>query len=76
MALNGNLDRQVPPAMGTKAIEKLLPDNKLTLIKEYPELNHLFQRCKTGQPEEYSVIEETISEEVLSDIVRWINGLK
>jgi hypothetical protein len=45
------------------------------MIKEYPELNHLFQRCLTGLPQEYSVIEETFSEQVLKDIADWINSL-
>jgi hypothetical protein len=41
-------------------------------VKKYPGLNHLFQHADTGTIEEYAVIEETISPEVLADIAAWI----
>lgn len=74
-ALNGNLDRQVVSSLNLAAIKRLLPASDKNLVKEYPSLNHLFQHCSTGLPTEYRQIEETISTEVLSDIVAWINGL-
>ena len=37
-----------------------------------PSLNHLFQHCTTGSPEEYLSIEETISPEVLEILADWI----
>ena len=76
LAINGDKDCQVISSLNLKAIEKALPANSLTLIKEYPSLNHLFQRCASGLPTEYSTIEETIATEVLNDIAVWINGLK
>ena len=75
-ALNGDRDCQVISSQNLTAIERLLPKSKQHLIKEYPGLNHLFQHCTTGLVTEYSEIEETISPEVLSDIVHWINSLK
>ena len=75
-ALNGDRDCQVISSQNLPAIERLLPKSKQHLIKEYPGLNHLFQHCTTGLVTEYSEIEETISPEVLSDIVNWINSLK
>jgi hypothetical protein len=75
-ALNGDRDCQVISTQNLTAIERLLPKSKQHLIKEYPGLNHLFQHCTTGLVAEYSQIEETISPEVLSDIVHWINSLK
>ena len=39
-------------------------------------MNHLFQHCTTGMPEEYAEIEETFSEEVLNDIVKWVMKMK
>ncbi len=53
----------------------LLPKNDKNLIKTYPALSHLFQHSTTGLPTEYGEIEETISPEVLADMVQWINGL-
>ena len=75
-ALNGDRDCQVISSLNLPAIERLLPASKKNLVKEYPSLNHLFQHCTTGLPNEYSQIEETFSPEVLSDMANWINGLK
>jgi len=75
-ALNGDRDCQVISSQNLEAIRRLLPPSKKNLIKEYPELNHLFQHCTTGLPTEYGQIEETISPEVLQDIAKWIQGLK
>lgn len=74
-ALNGDHDCQVISTLCLPALKQLLPPSKKHLIKEYPSLNHLFQHCKTGLPEEYSQIEETISSEVLQDIATWIKAL-
>ena len=74
--LNGERDCQVIAEQNLPAFRRLLSKSKKSLIKEYPSLNHLFQHCTTGLPNEYSQIEETISPDVLSDIAEWINGLK
>lgn len=71
-ALNGDRDSQVISSLCLPALKRLLPPSKKHLIKEYPSLNHLFQHCTTGLPEEYGQIEETISPEVLNDIVQWV----
>ena len=75
-ALNGDRDCQVISSLCLPALKQLLPPSKKNLIKEYPDLNHLFQHCKTGLVEEYGQIEETISEEVLKDIAQWLSQLK
>lgn len=49
--------------------------NFKNIIKEYESLNHLFQHCTPATVLNYGAIEETISEEVLSDMVGWINEL-
>lgn len=76
MAINGSKDTQVIAKSNLNAIKTLLPANKQNMIKEYPNLNHLFQNCSTGSAMEYAKIEETISPEVLQDISSWINNLK
>ena len=76
MILNGEKDVQVIAATNLFTIKRLLPPNKQNFIKVYPGLNHLFQHCQTGFPDEYSHIEETFSPEVLIDIEQWINALK
>ena len=75
LAINGDKDMQVIASLNLEAIKNNLPENKNTVTKLYPGLNHLFQPCNTGHPNEYVNIETTISEEVMNDIVRWINDL-
>ena len=74
-ALNGSNDRQVDSRQNLGAIERSLPHNSVSVVKEYPGLNHLFQHAPTGSVAEYGSIEETISPEVLADIVAWIKSL-
>ncbi len=72
LALNGEMDLQVIAERNIPIIKELLP---AATIKTYPGLNHLFQHCKTGSPTEYYEIEETISPEVLGDMVSWIKKM-
>ena len=76
LALNGDRDRQVVASQNLGALRQWLPKNDSNVLKVYPGLNHLFQHCQTGMPAEYGEIEETFSEEVLQDIMKWINDLK
>ena len=74
LALNGGKDIQVQPKLNLPAIQKALAagGNKKVTIKEYPNLNHLFQEATTGFPDEYFKIEQTFSPEVLKDMSDWI----
>jgi uncharacterized protein len=74
LALNGEKDLQVPADENLNAIEKALKKdgNKKVTIKKFSNLNHLFQECKTGNPAEYALIEQTISPDVLEEISKWI----
>ncbi len=76
LALDGNLDLQVPAKENLAAIEKALifAGNSHFETFEFPNLNHLFQTAKTGLPDEYDKIEETIAPVVLEKISGWING--
>ncbi|MGL4851926.1 MAG: alpha/beta hydrolase [Phocaeicola sp.] len=75
-ALNGEKDLQVEAKQNLTAIEKALEKggNKQLKTAYYPELNHLFQTCTTGDINEYAQIEQTISPQVLSDISNWIKA--
>lgn len=73
LIIYGEIDRQVPPSLNAAPARKFAP--KAT-VKEYPELNHLMQHAVSGDVEEYKTIEETISPEVLSDIVTFIKSVK
>ncbi len=72
LALNGEMDLQVIAERNIPIIKDLLPS---ATIKTYPGLNHLFQHCRTGAPTEYYEIEETVSPEVIGDMVSWIKDL-
>lgn len=77
LVLNGEKDLQVASEINLPAIEKALKEggNSSVRIVSLPDLNHLFQHCKTGLPAEYGVIEETMSPEVLKIMSDWIPGL-
>lgn len=70
LALNGEKDLQVPPEENLSAIQAALEKgrNKNSTIKEFTNLNHLFQECKTGVTCEYSTIEQTFAPVVLTTI--------
>lgn len=64
----------MPPKENLEAIRKALirgGNNKVT-TKELPNLNHLFQECKTGLPKEYATIEQTFSPVALAEILKWL----
>ena len=74
LALNGANDLQVPAKENLTAIKNAIKgngNNDVTTI-EFPKLNHLFQKSKTGLPNEYGTIEQTFSPEVLKVMIDWI----
>ena len=74
LALNGELDVQVDAEQNLTAIDAALEKggNHNVTLHRLPKHNHLFQRAKTGLVNEYAVIEETISPEVLDLIRDWV----
>jgi fermentation-respiration switch protein FrsA (DUF1100 family) len=74
LALIGSKDLQVPAEQNLPAIRKALEagGNKNAEVDELPGLNHLFQTAKTGSPNEYGQIEETMSPIALDKIASWI----
>ena len=74
LAINGEKDLQVPSKVNLNAIKKSLEQggNNDFITKELPNLNHLFQECSTGSPNEYAEIEQTFSPIALLEISNWI----
>ncbi|TYB75866.1 alpha/beta hydrolase family protein [Bizionia myxarmorum] len=74
LAVNGEKDLQVPPKENLSTIKNALTKggNKNVKTMEFPNLNHLFQECETGSPDEYATIEQTFSPLVLEEITKWI----
>ncbi|MFD2514564.1 alpha/beta hydrolase family protein [Pontibacter locisalis] len=74
LVLNGTKDLQVPYQQNLAAAEKALKagGNKRYLVKELPQLNHLFQTSRSGSPAEYGQLEETFAPVALETISNWI----
>lgn len=74
LALNGELDLQVPPTANLREVREALerggnPDVTATML---PGLNHLLQPARTGAPDEYARIRETMSPVALRAVSGWI----
>lgn len=74
LAINGEKDLQVPAKINLDAIKMNLEKgkNKRVTTKVLPNLNHLFQECTTGAPDEYAKIEQTFSPLALDEITNWL----
>jgi pimeloyl-ACP methyl ester carboxylesterase len=74
LLLNGSKDLQVDARQNLPAILKALKDggNSNVTVKELHGLNHLFQKCESGHPDEYMNIRETFSPKALAIISDWI----
>jgi fermentation-respiration switch protein FrsA (DUF1100 family) len=74
LALNGEMDLQVPPRENLEAIERALREggNDNVTVREMAGLNHLFQTSATGSPSEYYGIEETMAPAALDALTEWI----
>ncbi len=75
LALGGETDLNVPPAVNTSLLQEGLRRNPNATIKVYPGLSHAFQHNASGDPALGGEIEETLSPEVLDDIAQWVNAL-
>lgn len=70
LVLQGGKDTHVLQERNIPVFETILKDK--ATIKTYPNLNHLFQDCISGSPNEYATITQTISPQVLNDIALWL----
>ena len=72
LAMNGTRDCQVDAEANLGVLERCKELAGHLTVRRYDGLNHLFQHCVTGLPDEYYNIEETFSEEALADMADWI----
>ena len=73
LAIGGSKDLQVLTQPNLDHIKKMCPQAD---CRELTGLNHLFQHCKKGSPDEYILIEETFAPEAMMAIADWILSLK
>ena len=76
LAMNGTRDCQVDAEANLGVLERCKELAGHLTVRRYEGLNHLFQHCVTGLPDEYYTIEETFSEEALADMADWIAARK
>lgn len=70
-ALNGTKDIQVDAEENLMRLEAL---QKPTIItRRFEGLNHMLQPCTTGSVAEYGQIDTTLSEEVMTAIIEWLD---
>ncbi|MBB6459459.1 alpha/beta hydrolase family protein [Flammeovirga kamogawensis] len=76
LALNGTKDVQVIAKENLDAIYNALTEagNTAIDIEEIEGINHLFQECETGLPNEYGEIEQTLSPVLLEKVTTWITS--
>ena len=74
LAINGDKDLQVTSRLNIPKIEQALKRGKTNTYKTMviPGLNHLFQECTTGSPNEYENITQTFSPKALIAISDWM----
>jgi pimeloyl-ACP methyl ester carboxylesterase len=74
LVMNGEKDLQVDPDLNIPVIERILKTsgNKDFKIVRLENLNHLFQNCQTGEPEEYLSISETFAPVALKTMSDWL----
>lgn len=73
LALNGDMDMQVFADTNLASINRCLRGNRQVLTVKLAGLNHIFQTCHTGMPDEYERLPETIAPTVLQLISTWIS---
>lgn len=74
LAINGKKDVQVAYQENLDAIHSALNEggNSQVTTKAFDDLNHLFQKCKTGATSEYGTIDETFNPAALNAVSTWI----
>jgi uncharacterized protein len=77
LAIIGSKDLQVPAKENIPALKNAFAKggNTKAVVQELKGLNHLFQTCTTGSPNEYANIEETFSLVALKTISDWLKNL-
>ncbi|WP_282637994.1 alpha/beta hydrolase family protein [Sphingobacterium thalpophilum] len=68
----GGKDVQVPANENIYALQRLRLNTTDVMIKDYPNLNHVFQQAETGKIEEYFENSESFNEQLMDDLTHWL----
>jgi len=72
LALAGTKDLVVPPDVNLTALKRSLAQDPDLKVVELDGLNHFFQPAKTGLPQEFATIEETLAPAAIEEIIAWV----
>ena len=75
LAIGGEKDLQVDAKANNVLFAQYLKKNPHHRFVSIQEANHLLQPCKSGSPNEYGEIEETMKQEVLDLITGWLEEI-
>lgn len=75
MAIGGEKDLQVDVIANNALFAQYLKKNPCHRFISVQGANHLLQPCKSGSPNEYGEIEETMKQEVLDLITSWLKEI-
>jgi pimeloyl-ACP methyl ester carboxylesterase len=77
LAIFGEKDVQVPPQGNFEAMRSAIgamppASRRASEVVVLPNLNHFFQTARTGTPDEYGTIEETLAPSAMEQIAGWM----
>lgn len=72
--INGSLDIQTPVELNEPAYHTQLGNQSIIQYRVLPQINHLFQKAKTGDISEYGTIETTIDASVFHAIFEFLES--
>jgi len=76
LVLYGAKDVQAPACENAAAARALVDEQGKPdwTIQELAHMNHAFQHCETGMPDEYASIGHVMADEVIEEVVAWIEA--
>jgi len=77
LVVYGAKDVQAPALENVAAARALIEKSQRDrwLVREIAGMNHAFQRCATGMPDEYARIDHVMADEVVDEAAAWINSI-
>jgi hypothetical protein len=76
LILYGAMDVQAPARENIAAAGALVRELGKSdwTIREVAGMNHAFQRCETGMPDEYPSLRHVMADEVVEEVAAWIKA--
>jgi pimeloyl-ACP methyl ester carboxylesterase len=74
LVVYGTKDVQAPALENLVAARDLIErlGRRDWVVRELAEMNHAFQRCETGMPDEYARIDHVMAHEAVKEVAAWI----